>query len=201
MHSTRLSLVSAVTFIAALASLGYVLVGPPAALLSVAFVGGLALWLTTTYRTPVEPRTIIVPYMLTVILFIAHVYEEYLAHIELTFSKIFPVTVSQMDFLTVAAFAAPLVWLAGATMMLMRWPFGYFFASTFLFGMMFGEVSHFAFPFMEDGTFHYSAGMYTALLPAISAWYTFAVLRRGMAETRVTLQAAPAHQAERQGLP
>jgi hypothetical protein len=31
-------------------------------------------------------------------------------------------------------------------MLLKRWAFGYFFASTFLFGMMFAELSHFLQP-------------------------------------------------------
>ena len=50
-------------------------------------------------------------------------------------------------------------------MLLKRWHFGYFFASTFLFGMMFAELSHFVSPFIERGSFHYSPGMYTAIIP------------------------------------
>src|SRR5262249_10396407 len=60
---------------------------------------------------------------------------------------------------------AYIVWLLRAVLMLKRWPFGYFFASTFLFGMMFAELAHFVSPFIEDGTFHYTPGMYTAILP------------------------------------
>jgi len=37
--------------------------------------------------------------------------------------------------------------------------------------MMFAELSHFFSPFMESGTFHYSPGMYTAILPVIGGWY------------------------------
>jgi hypothetical protein len=180
---SRRSIVYAIVFIIALASLGYLAVGPPAVLMSAAFVGGLVLWLLTTYRAPVEPQAIIGPYLLTVILFIVHVAEEYVSHIERSLSAISGVAVSQSDFLAVAAFAAPIVWLAGAVMTLRGWPFGFFFASTFLFGMMFGELSHLAFPFLEDGTFHYSHGMLTAVLPIASAWYTFSLVRRERSKT------------------
>jgi len=39
--------------------------------------------------------------------------------------------------------------------------------------MMFAELSHFIFPFMEDGTFHYVSGMYTAAIPLFPAAYGF----------------------------
>lgn len=191
MHGSRRSLIYAVAFIGGLASLGYLVVGPPAILLSFAFIGGLALWFMTTYRTPIDPQTIIGPYLLTVIVFIVHVAEEYVAHIEHSLTTISGVAISQADFLAVAAFAAPIVWLAGAVMMLRDWAFGYFFASTFLFGMMFGEVSHLAFPFLEDGAFHYSAGMLTAALPIASAWYTFILLRREIAGAKRDAHAGP----------
>lgn len=191
MRNSRRSIVYALAFIGGLASLGSVVVGPPAVLLSFAFVGGLALWLTTTYRTPVDPGTIMGPYLVTVIAFIVHVSEEYVSHIERTLALISGVAITQADFLIVAAFAAPIIWLTGAVMVLRGWAFGYFLVSTFLFGMMFGEVSHVAFPFMEDGTFHYSAGMLTAVLPITSAWYTFILVRREIARTRRGALAGP----------
>jgi hypothetical protein len=72
----------------------------------------------------------------------------------------------------------------GAAMVLKRWAFGYFLVSTFLFGMMLGEVSHFIFPFMEDSTFHYSAGMYTAILPIVSGWITFLKIQQEIKKTK-----------------
>jgi len=42
--------------------------------------------------------------------------------------------------------------------------------------MMFGELTHFAFPLVLDGRFHYMSAMYTALLPSLAAWYTFFVV-------------------------
>lgn len=191
MGSSRRSVVYSLAFIGGLALVGSLVVGPPAVLLSFAFVGGLALWLTTTFRTPIEPRTIIGPYLVTVIVFIVHVSEEYVSHIERSLTTISGVAITQTDFLIVAAFAAPIIWLAGAVMVLKGWAFGYFFVSTFLFGMMFGEVSHVAFPIMEDGTFHYSAGMLTAVLPITSAWYTFILVRREIGRTKRGALAGP----------
>ena len=41
----------------------------------------------------------------------------------------------------------------------------------FFVAMMLAELSHFIFPFMEDGTFHYFPGMWTAALPLLpAAW-------------------------------
>lgn len=190
MQSRNVALVVAVAFIGALASIGYLAVGLTALLLSAALVGGLVLWLATTWRTPVDPQKIIAPYLLTVIAFLVHVFEEYVAHIEQTFTRISGLTITQADFLTIAAFVAPIVWLVGAVMMIRRWPLGFFLASTFLFGMMFGEPTHLAFPFMEDGTFHYTAGMLTAILPVIGGWYTFMAMRREIRRARASAAGA-----------
>jgi hypothetical protein len=173
-------------FIVGLALIGFATVGFAGALFSVAFVGGLALWLLTTYRTPVAPHTIIVPYLVTVILFVVHVSEEFAAHVERYLTQVSGLAVTQTDFLVIAAFCGPIVWLLGAVMLLKHWPFGYFFASTFLFGMMFAELSHFFSPLMEHGTFHYTPGMYTAILPVMSGWYTFRIILREIRRTRLT---------------
>jgi len=177
MTRKRLALFGVLTFIAAL-YVTFRLLGFPAGLFSTTFGGGLIVWLATTYRVPVEPKKLILPHLVTVILFIVHVYEEFASHIELFMTRLTGLQVSQKDFLTIAAFIAPIVWLSGAVMMLRRWHFGYFFASVFYFGMMFGEPTHFIFPFIENGRFHYVAGMYTALLPCLAGWYTFSVVVR-----------------------
>jgi len=168
-----------VAFIVTLALGGYLAVEFAGMLFSVTFIGGFIFWLLTTYRTPVNPDTIIVPYLITLACFIIHVYEEYVSHIERTLSTMSGTEVTQHNFLTIAAFIGPIVWLSGATMLITRWSFGYFLLGTFLFGMMIGELSHFVFPFMEDGRFHYSAGMYTAILPIGSAWWMFTKMKKG----------------------
>ncbi|MCH7976309.1 MAG: HXXEE domain-containing protein, partial [Bacteroidetes bacterium] len=122
-------------------------------------------------KTPVDPQKIIVPYLLSVILFIAHVYEEYITDFEGLVSDISGVHVLERDFLTVAAFIAPVLWLVGAVLLLKRTDIGYYLLSFFFVGMTVAELSHFVFPFLEDGTFHYTSGMYTAALPLIPAAY------------------------------
>jgi hypothetical protein len=181
----RGTLIGVLLLITAVVGFGYVAVGPVVFLFSVTLVGGFGVWLLTTYRAEVDPHRFLAPYLLTVILFIGHVYEEYAAHIELLLGSIMHITLTQDQFLTVAAFAAPIIWLAGAALIRVGWGIGYFLVSTFLFGMMFGELSHFAFPFMQDGSFHYVAGMYTCLLPIVGAWYTFVIIWRDVQSERI----------------
>jgi len=77
-------------------------------------------------------------------------------------SKFTDIDITQTNFLTIAAFIAPVIWIGVLTMALRRWPFGYFLICVFYFGMIFGEPLHFVFPFIENLTFHYVAGMYSA---------------------------------------
>lgn len=129
--------------------------------------------LTTYNNIPADPHRIAIPYLIAVICFIIHVYEEYRSHIEKTMGKMLKINVTQQGFLSVAGFLGPVIWLTGLAMALNQWQFGYFLVSTFYFGMMFGEITHFIFPFVENGKFHYSPGMYTALLPIAAGWYGF----------------------------
>jgi hypothetical protein len=179
----------------AVLGLGYFAVGPVIFLFSVTFVGGFAVWFLTTFRADIDPHRFLKPYLLSVILFIGHVYEEYVAHIELALGRIMHIDLTQPEFLTVAAFSAPIIWLAGALLVLVELRIGYFLVSVFLFGMMFGELLHFAFPFMESGRFHYVAGMYTCLLPICAAWYTFFVIRREVANELTRIASAARHRA------
>jgi hypothetical protein len=124
----------------------------------------------------IDPQTIIVPYLLTVIMFIAHVYEEYKAHL-LGFPDIVQGAPFPISF-------APIIWLLGAVFMLKRQPLGFFIASTFLFGMMFIEPTYFIAPFSQGDGFHYVGGMFTAALPTACGWYTFLAMRREMRRKR-----------------
>jgi len=174
----RISLIFAIIFTIGNPFLGYFTLGFAGTLFSFAFVGGLIVWVLTTYRTPVDPQKFIFPYLVSVILFLVLVYEEYLTHIEVLFSKLAGSPVTQTDFLTIAAFAAPIVWLLGAALTVKRWPLGYFFASSFLIAMMIGMPTHLLFPFLENGTFHYASGMYTFIFPVVGGWYTFILIMR-----------------------
>jgi hypothetical protein len=158
----------------------YVVVGRLALAYIPLFVGGFVFWRLTTYRAPIEPERIIVPYLVTVIMFIVHVYDEYTSH-QLGFTDITPLRASFEEMVAFAASLAPILWLLGAIMMLKHAPLGFFIASTFLFGMMFIEPSHFIAPFWPDARFHYVGGLWTAVLPTGMGWYTFLAIRREIA--------------------
>jgi hypothetical protein len=170
-------------FIAGWLLFEYLLVGALALAFVPLFTGGFILWWRTTRRTPIDPDKIIVPYLLTTIMFIVHVCEEYKAHLlgyrDITEGA--PLAMSLELMVTFAASLAPVVWLLGAVLMLKRLPVGFFIVSTFLFGMMFIEPTHFMAPFWPNGRFHYVGGLWTAILPAGMGWYTFLAIRREIA--------------------
>jgi hypothetical protein len=166
------TLIAALVFVMFAAGLSYTLLGlVPAVVFTVAFGGGVVLWLATTYRTQVDPLKIIIPYLLTVIFFIIHVYEEYITDFEVAMTDITGFHILERNFLTISAFSGPVLWLTGAILLLKRTHVGYYFLSVFYVNMLLAELAHFVFPFMEDGTFHYVSGMYTAALPLLPAGY------------------------------
>ena len=179
---TRRSLLQILLFVFAWVAFEYIFVRLLAFGWIALFLGGFVLWWYTTRRSPIDPRTIIVPYLLTVILFIAHVYDEYKSEL-LGLRRVmegwplpFPVNFELM--VTFAATLGPIAWLLGAVMMLKRWNVGYFVASTFMFGMMFIEPLHLITPFSQPGPFHYVGGLWTAPPLIAMGWYTFFAFRR-----------------------
>jgi hypothetical protein len=97
----------------------------PAIVFTVALGRGLVLWLATNYRIQIDPLKLIVPYLLTVIFFIIHVYEEYITDFEVAMTDITGFHVLERDFLTITAFLGPVIWLSGAIMLLKRIHAGY----------------------------------------------------------------------------
>src|SRR5215217_6715638 len=108
------SILQIVLFVASWLSFEYIFVGALAAAFIPLFIGGFVLWWFTT-RVPIHPPAIIVPYLLTVIAFIAHVHEEYTAFL-LGFPDIMhgaPFTITFERLLTFAASLGPIAWLLG----------------------------------------------------------------------------------------
>lgn len=172
--------------------LEYLLVGVLAIALLPLFVGGFVLWWITTRRTPIDPLTVIIPYLLTVVAFIAHVAEEYLAYIR-GYHHIMegtPLKVTLELVLLFAATLAPMLWLVSGIMFLKKWPAGYFAVSAFLFGMMFIEPTHFIAPFTQGGGPHYVGGVWTAIAPSGMGWYTFLRIRREVRRARAAQASA-----------
>ena len=174
MTSKHLSVAGALIFIVAFVGMALVMLGTlPAVVFSVASIGGFILWMFTTYKTPIDTQKIIIPYLLTIIFFIIHVYEEYVTDFEVAITDITGFHMLEKNFLTVAAFLAPVLWITGAILIIKKTHIGFYFLSLMYVAMMFAELSHFIFPFMEDGTFHYVSGMYTAAIPLFPAAYGF----------------------------
>ena len=183
----KISVLIVLVFIGGLIGIVLVLLGRiPAVVFSVASIGGFILWMATTYRTPIDTQKVIVPYLLTIILFILHVYEEYITDFEVAMTDITGFHMLERNFLTVAAFVAPLLWLVGAILLIKKTHVGYYFLSFFFVAMTLAELSHYVFPFLEDGTFHYVSGMYTAALPLIPAAYGLYIVMSEMKRERVT---------------
>ena len=87
--SKRLSLVSVIIFILCFVSMAFFFLGLlPAIIFGIASVGGFVLWMLTTYRTPIDTEKLIVPYLFTIMLFICHVYEEYVTHFNMAITDI-----------------------------------------------------------------------------------------------------------------
>jgi hypothetical protein len=179
-RATTASTLQIPLFVAGWFFVEYIVVGRLALAYVPLFIGGFIVWWFTTHRTPIEPQKVIVPYLLTVIMFIVHVCEEYRA-VQLGFPAITPLPASFLEIVTFAASLAPVLWLLGAVMMLKRLPLGFFIVSTFMFGMMFIEPTHLLAPFWPTGRFHYVGGMWTATVLAGMGWYTFLAIRREIA--------------------
>jgi hypothetical protein len=181
-HQTTGSILQILSFALAWLIVEYIFVRILAVAWVPLFIGGFVLWWFTTRRTRIDPHTVIVPYLLTVIAFIAHVYDEYKSLLlglpNVLQGVPLPSTVTFELMLTFAASLGPIAWLLGAVMMLKRWSVGYFVGSTFLFGMMFIEPTHLIAPFWQTGKLHYVGGMWTAPPLVAMGWYTFFAIRR-----------------------
>jgi hypothetical protein len=173
------NLILPIAFVSATVLVGYVLAGlVPAIVFSVAFGGGLLLYVATAWRRQFDTRRVVVPYLLTVMLFLVHTYEEYLTDFEGLLGTIAGRTVAESDFLLLVAWLAPFTWVGGAVLLIRQSAIGYYFLCAFFVAMTIAELTHFVFPFVIDGTFHYESGMYTAALPLIPAYYGLYVMMR-----------------------
>ena len=169
--NARSTLALALVLVAALVAGGHFFLGPvAAAVFAVAFLGGLVAWRLTTYGWPADPGPLVVPYLLTVILFIVHVGEEYFTEFWAALSSLSGGTIPQDNFVLVAALVGPVLWLGGLTLLYLRTEIGNWLAWVFVVAMTVSELAHFVFPFVAEGRLTYFSGLYTAALPLIPAW-------------------------------
>lgn len=120
-------------------------------------------WRLTSYGRPVAPHSIVIPYLVTVMLFLVQVLEEYLSQVWSAFSRIGQ-PMSERTFVVGAAIIAPLFWLAGLVLLCLRTELGNWMAWVFAIAMGVVELSHLLFPFVDTGHFGYFSGLYAALL-------------------------------------
>lgn len=191
LYDPKLNLVLVVLFVAGMLTAAHAIAGTLAMFpFAIAFGGGAVAWLLTTFRKPIGAEGLVVPTLLTVILFVAHVAEEYFTDFHVAIAHLAGTEPSLDAFLGVAAFGAPIIWISAVLLLMARHPFGNYLIWAFFIGMLLAELTHYAFPFVEDGTFHYFSGMYTAFLPLIPAYVGFRRMWRTIRAQAVTPAAA-----------
>lgn len=168
----RTQIAVAVGLALAVASIGFILLGPvPAALFALGYVGGLVLWLRRLYELP-SFDDIRAPYWATLALFVAHKLEErrmdfFPALAQLTGREI----QTHITPLALLLYVLAAAWLL--VPMLMRWrvPFGAFLSWSFFCAMGLVELAHFVFPLFRPEPYGYFPGMASAALLAPAAWW------------------------------
>jgi hypothetical protein len=73
MNTPENAMKMAIAFIVAVGLIGYFMLGFVGVPFTAAFIGGPVLWLLTTYRQPIEPWSIMFPYLVTVLALLVHV--------------------------------------------------------------------------------------------------------------------------------
>src|SRR3954470_262328 len=89
--TTRILSIAVAAFVAAVAMIaGYLNIGiPPLAIVGGSSVIGMALWIGTYLRKPLDPRIILPPFLLTVAALEVHMGEEYLTGFGPAISRLF----------------------------------------------------------------------------------------------------------------
>jgi hypothetical protein len=143
-----------------------------AVVMIVSGAGILALiaWRLTTYRTPASPQ--LVPlYLLTVACLHLHIMEEYLMGFAPRMSRLFGIPIfTEQIFLISFAFVGIALWILAGIGLLYRNPLANY-AVWFMFMIPVMEITHYIFPLIEGGPYHYFPGMWTAWLPMLPGFY------------------------------
>jgi hypothetical protein len=158
-------------FTLAVVALGYLLLGwVPMILFAFGFVGGYVLWLCVPTGVPF--RAIRTPYFITLVLFLAHKYEERHFGFFPALSKITGVQSPEAgSALGMLLYAFAMTWLLIPFLVARRHTFGYFLAWTFFTSMGVTELAHFVFPFFTPHPLAYFPGMATVVVLAPVAWW------------------------------
>jgi hypothetical protein len=141
----------------------------------VAIVSGAGLlafvaWMLTTYRTPASPQILPI-YLLTVASLHLHIMEEYSMGFAPRMSRLFGIPMfTERSFLISFAFVGIVLWILAGVGLIYRNPLANY-AAWFMFSIPVMEISHYIFPLLEGGPYHYFPGMWTAWLPMLPGFY------------------------------
>jgi hypothetical protein len=193
-----LSIAAAVGFALTAMIAGYRGIGiPPVVIVGGSSVIGMAMWIKTYLRKPLDPSVILPPFLLTVAGLEVHMAEEYLTGFGPAMSRLFDISWTEQSFLMIFAFIGPALYALTALGLYYRVPLAGFLAWFIFIGPGVAEFTHFIFPLLEpalyselrepisqtvsNGNFvanmpnywvratgtYYFSGMYTAILPMI----------------------------------
>jgi hypothetical protein len=192
------SIAAAIGFALTAMIAGYRTIGiPPVVIVGGSSVIGMAMWIRTYLRRPLDPRIILPPFLLTVAGLEVHMAEEYLTGFGPAMSRLFDISWTESSFLMIFAFVGPTLYSLTALGLYYRVPLAGFLAWFIFIGPGVAEFTHFIFPLLEpaigpelrdpisqtvsNGGFvanmpnywlkttgsYYFSGMYTAILPMI----------------------------------
>jgi deazaflavin-dependent oxidoreductase (nitroreductase family) len=163
---------------------GYPFLGAIAVAIGALFALSFIPWRLTSYGRPADPWPLVIPYLITVMLFLIQVCEEYLSQVWNAFSRIGQ-PMSERTFIVAAATIVPIFWLLGLVLLCLRTEIGNWMAWVFAIAMGIVELSHLVFPFVDTGHFGYFSGLYTALLLVPAGWYlAFRICRASLGKAR-----------------
>lgn len=135
-------------------------------------VGGMVIWLKTTFKTHIETKKIIPIYLFTLTLFFLHITEEFVTNFPGGINSIFHTNWTLSNFAILIALLGPIIWVFGAIALYYKNPIGYYLTWFVFFGMLVGEPTHYLiFPLIQPGGYNYFSGMWTALFPMVPAIY------------------------------
>ena len=148
-------------------------------------LGGMVIWIKTTFKKPLYSRELMLAYLWTLAIFFFHITEEYLTDFPGRIDGIFNTHWTIDQFAILIVFVGPVFWILGAILYYYHHPLGDYLVWFIFFGMIIGEPTHYlVFPLLEGGRFHYFPAMWTALFPMIPAIYGAALLIKGYRKQR-----------------
>lgn len=170
-NKNKAATIAAVVFTLVAITLGYIALGALTAFLfTFGYLGGLIIWLFVSAKVPF--RQIAWPYFITLVLFMAHKYEERTKDFFPALSEITGLPVPEITSLpAIMLLVLAAVWLAIPFLIWKKSDFGYFLAWTFFASMGITELAHFVLPFLTDKPYGYFPGMYSVAVLAPVAWW------------------------------